>query len=68
MIAAENKVALSYHSVRGLYFLAVVFVFMKAKPRHLEAAGYSWRLCHIASEGGSPAAVGYGSDTIGMFL
>ena len=24
--AAQNEVALSYHSVRGLYFLAVVFV------------------------------------------
>ena len=24
--AAENEVALSYHRVRGLYFLAVVFV------------------------------------------
>ena len=23
--AARNRVALSYHSVRGLYFLAVVF-------------------------------------------
>ena len=25
-IAAQNEVALSYHKVRGLYFLAVVFV------------------------------------------
>ena len=25
-IAAQNKVALSYHKVRGLYLLAVVFV------------------------------------------
>ena len=24
--AAQNEVALSYHTVRGLYFLAVVFV------------------------------------------
>ena len=24
--AAQNEVALSYHSVRGIYFLAVVFV------------------------------------------
>ena len=24
--AAQNEVALSYHSMRGLYFLAVVFV------------------------------------------
>ena len=24
--AAQNEVALSYHKVRGLYFLAVVFV------------------------------------------
>ena len=25
-IAAQNEVALSYHRVRGLYFLAVIFV------------------------------------------
>ena len=41
--AAQNEVALSYHRVRGLYFLAVVFVSSIVSPL-IEAAYYIYHV------------------------
>ena len=41
---AQNKVALSWHKVRGLYFLAVVFVatILTCRPANIGYDVYNW--------------------------
>ena len=43
--AAQNEVALSYHKVRGLYFLAVVFVRSIYEVINMEFDSKSQHMC-----------------------
>ena len=50
--AAQNGVALSYHKVRGLYFLAVVFVRSIVRESMIFYYLVKYKFVHIPNEGG----------------